>query len=696
MEKFLIAHDICGRMRVRLPYPVSFREADAIRWVLMRTEGVDDVKIMIRTADIVVFYHGDRERVIRALEGIDLSNQALIEKAPDSGLEISSRYWDKMVSAVAGRVLRWAFLPAGIRGVLALINSLPYIVKGVKALFSGKGLTVEVLDASALTAAIVTADFKTASSVSFLLKIGEILEEWTYKKSVSDLANSMALNVGKVWAVQPDGSSVETGIDEINVDDLIRVEVGSMIPLDGTVVTGEAMVNQAAMTGESVPVRKTAESTVYAGTVVEEGSLTIRVRTAMGETRYEKIIGMIEDSEKLKSEAQGRAENLADRLVPYTFAGALLTGLLTRNVTKAVSVLMVDYSCALKLSVPIAVLSGMREASSHHITVKGGKFLENIAKADTIIFDKTGTLTKATPTLKEVVVTDGRSETEMLRIAACLEEHFPHSMANAVVRGAEERGITHEEMHSKVEYIVAHGIASTIDGARVVIGSHHFVLEDEAIHVSERAQAILDSLSPYYSHLYLGINGKLTAVICIEDPLRAEVPDVVGMLKTAGVDKIVMMTGDSERTARAIAAKAGLSEYHAEVLPEDKARYVEAEKTLGRTVMMVGDGINDSPALSAADVGVAIAEGADIAREIADVTISEDDLYQLVVLKRLANRLMNRLTNNRRFIVGFNTAIIFGGVFGIFMPGLAAILHNSSTVGICLYNMTNVLKDDVA
>lgn len=693
MNTFVVAHQVPGRMRLRIDRSLSAEMAEAIRWVMIREKMVDDVKVILRTSDIIITYHGDDDAVLKVFEGIDLDDAELLEKAPDSGIALNAQYWDEMMSTILDRVFRRILFPVSIRNILSVISSLPYIAKGIKTLFT-KGLKVEVLDASALTAALLTHDYGTAGSVSFLLKIGEILEEWTYKKSVSDLANAMALNVHEVWREDADGNVESVSIDEVTAGEKLHVAMGTAIPLDGTVVSGEGMVNQAALTGESVPVRKKEGSTVYAGTVIEEGNLVIEVKNAVGQTRYEKITHMIEDSQKLKSDMQGKAETLADKLVPYTFGAAVLTGLLTRNVTKAVSVLMVDFSCALKLSTPIAVLSAMREAQNYHITVKGGSFIEKIAYADTLVFDKTGTLTKATPTVKKVAAVNGYNEEDMLRLSACLEEHFPHSMANAVVRAAQERGLKHDEMHSKVEYIVAHGIASAVNGKRVVIGSAHFVLEDEHIEVSDEARDVLDGLPKHYSKLYLGIDGKLAAIICIEDPLKEEVPEVIAELKKLGVKNLVMMTGDSRSTAEAIAEKAGLTEVHAEVLPEDKANYVKQAKENGHTVMMVGDGINDSPALSEADVGIAIAEGADIAREVADVTISQDDLHQLIVLRKLSTGLMKRLKHDHVFIIAFNSSIILGGIFGIFAPGLAAILHNSSTVAICLYNMKHVLKEE--
>ena len=591
-------------------------------------------------------------------------------------------------------VLRYAgklFVPYSIRAVWTAIKSVKYLKHGVQTLAKGR-LEVPVLDATAIGVSVFRGDMKTAGSIMFLLGIGEILEEWTHKKSVSDLARSMSLRVGKVW-LKTEGQEVLVDSSKVQAGDSVIVHMGNVIPFDGIVEAGEAMVNQASMTGESLPVHKVLDSYVYAGTVVEEGEITIRVKQTSGSTRYEKIVSMIEESEKLKSGLESKAEHLADRLVPYTLLGTGLVYLLTRNATRALSVLMVDFSCALKLAMPISVLSAIREAGSHHMTVKGGKFLEAVAAADTIVFDKTGTLTKARPTVKEVVPFNGRKEADMLRVAACLEEHFPHSMAKAVVKAAQDQNLEHEEMHSKVEYIVAHGIASTIQEKRVVIGSYHFVFEDENCVIPAGEQEKFDSLSPEISHLYLAIEGVLSAVIGIEDPLREEAPAVLAALKAAGITKTVMMTGDSERTAAAVAAKIGVDEYHAEVLPEDKANFIEAEKAAGRTVIMIGDGINDSPALSAADVGIAVSDGAEIAREIADITITADDLQELVTLKELSAGLMKRIHGNYRKIVGINTTLIVLGAMGILTPSTSALLHNMSTLGISLKSMENLLPE---
>lgn len=564
-------------------------------------------------------------------------------------------------------------------------------MQGVKTLAKRK-IEVPVLDATAISVSLIRGDYKTAGAVMFLLSMGEILEEWTHKKSVGDLARSLSLNIDKVWLVTDD-TEVQVSVAQIKEGDRIRVHMGAVIPFDGIVMEGEALVNQASLTGESLPVRKAAESPVYAGTVVEEGEITLLVKESTGSSKYEKIMTMIEDSEKLKSSLEGKAEHLADRLVPYTFLGTGLTLALTRNTVKALSVLMVDFSCALKLAMPLSVLSAIRESSAHDITVKGGKFLEAVAEADTIVFDKTGTLTKAQPTVVEVIPFDDRSPDELLRIAACLEEHFPHSMATAVVVEAMKRGLVHEELHTKVEYIVAHGISSTINDKKIIIGSHHFVFEDEGAVVPEDKKEQFEQLPEQYSHLYMAMDGKLVAVICIEDPLRVETAEVIRELKHLGIHKVVMMTGDSDRIAANIAQKAGVDAYYSEVLPEDKANFVEQEKKAGHKVIMVGDGINDSPALSAADVGIAISDGAEIAREIADVTIAADDLREIITLKKISNALMKRIDRNYKVIVGFNTALILFGVGGVLQPTMSALLHNTSTILISLKSMENLLEE---
>ena len=607
----------------------------------------------------------------------------------NSGRELNREYWDKLVNKVFLYGANKIFLPNPIRECITLTKSVKYLWNGVRTLVSRK-IEVPVLDATAIGVSVARNNMNTAGSIMFLLGIGEILEEWTHKKSVDDLARSMSLNVGKVWLCQGE-QDILVSTSDVKAGDLVRVHMGNIIPFDGTVVSGEAMVNQASLTGESIPVQKNAEGIVYAGTVLEEGELVIRVDQTNGSSRYEKIVTMIEESEKLKTSMESKASHLADKLVPYTLLGTGLTYALTRNATKALSVLMVDFSCALKLAMPISVLSAIREASLHNITVKGGKYLEAMAEADTIVFDKTGTLTKANPTVVEVVSFNGQDSDELLRIAACLEEHFPHSMAKAVVDAAAEKNLEHEEVHSEVEYIVALGISSMIDGQKVVIGSHHFVFEDEKCTVDPEKMGTFNSLPPEYSHLYMAINNRLAAVICIEDPLREEASAVIRSLKMAGIGKVVMMTGDSDRTAKAIAKKAGIDEYYSEVLPEDKANFVEKEKAKGRKVIMIGDGINDSPALSAADIGISISDGAEIAREIADVTIGADNLYEIVTLKALSNSLVKRIDKNYRFIVSFNAGLIVLGVAGIIPPTMSALLHNGSTLAIGMKSMENLL-----
>ena len=607
----------------------------------------------------------------------------------NSGRELNREYWDKLVNKVFLYGANKIFLPNPIRECITLTKSVKYLWNGVRTLASRK-IEVPVLDATAIGVSVARNNMNTAGSIMFLLGIGEILEEWTHKKSVDDLARSMSLNVGKVWLCQGE-QDILVSTSDVKAGDLVRVHMGNIIPFDGTVVSGEAMVNQASLTGESIPVQKNAEGIVYAGTVLEEGELVIRVDQTNGSSRYEKIVTMIEESEKLKTSMESKASHLADKLVPYTLLGTGLTYALTRNATKALSVLMVDFSCALKLAMPISVLSAIREASLHNITVKGGKYLEAMAEADTIVFDKTGTLTKANPTVVDVVSFNGQDSDELLRIAACLEEHFPHSMAKAVVDAAAEKNLEHEEVHSEVEYIVAHGISSMIDGQKVVIGSHHFVFEDEKCTVDPEKMGTFNSLPPEYSHLYMAINNRLAAVICIEDPLREEASAVIRSLKMAGIGKVVMMTGDSDRTAKAIAKKAGIDEYYSEVLPEDKANFVEKEKAKGRKVIMIGDGINDSPALSAADIGISISDGAEIAREIADVTIGADNLYEIVTLKALSNSLVKRIDKNYRFIVSFNAGLIVLGVAGIIPPTMSALLHNGSTLAIGMKSMENLL-----
>lgn len=689
--KFAIKHEMRGRIRVRLCQErMTFRQADLFSCYLMSFPDVTGVKIYERTAGAAVFYSGDRDILLERIRQFAYEDPVLCDLVPqDSGRALNQRYKEKLIQRITVKLLERLFLPMPARAVLVVIRSIHYISKGIRCLLKKK-LEVEVLDAVAIAVSIVRRDFSTASSVMFLLGIGELLEEWTHKRSVGDLARSMSLNIDKVWQ-QVDGTEVLVPISRIREGDLVAVHVGSVIPLDGIVVSGEAMVNQSSMTGESAPVKKDPDAYVYAGTAVEEGAITLCVKQASGSTRFERITRMIEESEKLKSTVEGKAATLADALVPWSLGGTVFAWMLTRNVTRALSVLMVDFSCALKLAMPLSVLSAMREASTYQVTVKGGTYLEAIAQADTVVFDKTGTLTKAKPVVADVVVFEGRDKNEMLRIAACLEEHFPHSMANAVVNESVRRGLVHEEMHSSVDYIVAHGIASYIGGERVIIGSHHFVFEDEDTVIPESGTEQYEALPLEYSHLYMAVGGRLAAVICIEDPLRDEAAEVVAALHQLGISKIVMMTGDSERTAGAIARRVGVDEYYSEVLPEDKAGFVEREKAQGRTVIMIGDGINDSPALSAANVGIAISEGAEIAREIADVTISEDALYQLVSLKRLSDALMTRVRKNYRFVIGFNLMLILLGVNGIITPAASALLHNTSTLFVSLKSMTNLL-----
>jgi len=689
--KFIIKHETKGRMRIHIcQYRMTCAQADTLLYFLHSQKYVTFAKVYERTGDAVITYVGDRTDILQKLQQFSYEKvSAPPELIQNSGRELNTAYQEKLVFRVVRRYLGKWVLPMPVRSCIVTIKSLKYLYHGVETLCRRK-LEVPVLDAAAIGVSILRNDFETAGSVMFLLGIGELLEEWTHKKSVEDLARTLSLQVGKVWLKQGE-QEVLVSASDISEGDQVVIHMGNLIPFDGVVAEGEAMVNQASLTGESVPVRKAAEASVYAGTVVEEGELTIQVKATGGSSRYEKIAAMIEETEKLKSALEGKAEHLADRLVPYTLGGTALTYLLTRNVTRALSVLMVDFSCALKLAMPISVLSAIREASLYHITVKGGKFLEAVAEADTIVFDKTGTLTKAKPTVARVVSFNGESPEELLRIAACMEEHFPHSMAKAVVDAAKERKLDHEEMHSKVEYVVAHGISTTIGGKKAVIGSYHFVFEDENCVIPEGKQELFASLPEEYSHLYLAMENELSAVICIEDPLRQEAEAVIHSLRKAGLSKIVMMTGDSERTAAAIAAKVGVDEYYSEVLPEDKAGFVEREKAAGRKVIMIGDGINDSPALSAADVGIAISDGAEIAREIADITIGADDLYQIVTLKCISDGLMKRIHKNYRMIVGFNTGLILLGVGGVIAPTTSALLHNTSTLVISLKSMQNLL-----
>lgn len=694
--KFYIKHESRGRIRIHLAQKrMSSVQAETLLYYLQNQNQVSFAKVYDRTGDAVICYEGERAAVIRMIqlfhyEEVELPT-GLLES---SGRALNNEYQEKLISKVIYHFGRKWLLPAPIRAIYTTVVSVKYIWKGIQTLAQGK-IEVPVLDATAIGVSMLRGDYGTAGSVMFLLGVGELLEEWTHKKSVGDLARSMSLNVGKVW-LKKDGQEILVPSEKIVAGDEIVVHMGNLIPFDGEVSNGEGMVNQASLTGESVPVRRTLGSVVYAGTVLEEGELTILVKQTGGSSRYEKITAMIEESEKLKSGLESKAEHLADRLVPYSLGGTALTYLLTRNATKALSILMVDFSCALKLAMPISVLSAIREANQHKITVKGGKFLEAVAEADTIVFDKTGTLTKAQPTVAEVVsFSETKSPDELLRIAACLEEHFPHSMAKAVVDAAKEKHLDHEEMHSKVEYIVAHGISTTINGEKAIIGSYHFVFEDENSIIPEGMEEKFRHLPEEYSHLYLALEGVLAAVICIEDPLRPEAVEIIRQLKKAGLKKIVMMTGDSERTAKAIAKKVGVDEYYAEVLPEDKANFVEKEKAEGRKVIMIGDGINDSPALSAADVGIAISEGAEIAREIADITVAADDLAEILVLRMLSNRLMKRIHKNYRFIVTFNAGLILLGVGGILQPTTSALLHNTSTLYIGLKSMGNLLDEPV-
>lgn len=689
--RFKIEHEIRGRVRLHICQKrMTCRQADQLEYFLTKLNGVISVKVVERNQDVVICYSDNREEMLRAIQRFSYEKAEAPESyLQNSGREMNGEYWEKMVNHVVLHYGKKIFPPLPVRTFLTTLKSVKYIWKGVRTLAKCR-IEVPVLDATAIGVSMLRGDFSTASSVMFLLGFGEILEDWTHKKSVDDLARSMSLNVSKVWLITED-SEVQVGTDEIKPGDRVRIHMGTVIPFDGIVTEGEAMVNEASLTGESMPVAKHESSYVYAGTVMEEGELTIRVKETSGSTKFEKIVTMIEETEKLKSAVESKAEHLADRLVPYTLAGTALTYALTRNVTKALSILMVDFSCALKLAMPISVLAAIREANAHHITVKGGKFLEAVAEADTIVFDKTGTLTKAQPTVVDVVSFNGDSKENLLRLAACMEEHFPHSMAKAVMDAAKERGLTHEEMHSKVEYIVAHGISTMVDGRKAIIGSHHFVFEDEKCTIPVGKEELFRNLPEEYSHLYLGIEGKLAAVICIEDPLRPEAPEVVKALRKAGFTQIVMMTGDSDRTAKAIATRVGVDKYYSEVLPEDKAKFVEEAKAQGRKVLMVGDGINDSPALSAADVGIAISDGAELAREIADITIGADDLSVMVTLKEISNGLMDKIHKNYRRIVGINGSLIALGVTGVIQPTMSALLHNTSTLLIGMDSMKSVL-----
>ena len=691
--KFKVLHNMRGRMRIHvMTNEMTDLQADKLEYDLAAQDMILTAKVYERTGDVVITYMGERQVLLSYLQTYCYKQMVEADETlARSGRAMNRKYWDKLVNRVVLRMGSKLFVPAPIRTGLVLVKSLSYIKKALSCVGRRK-IEVPLLDGIAITTSIVRGDYGTAGSVMFLLDLGEIMEEWTHKKSVDDLAKKMSLNVSKVW-LSVDGKEVLTDVSKIETGDCVTVHMGNVIPLDGVVKEGEGMVNQASLTGEAIPVAKKQGGYVYAGTVLEEGELLIEVKENSGTTKYEKIVAMIEETEKLKSTVESRAEHLADRLVPYTLAGTGLVYLLTRNVTKALSVLMVDFSCALKLSMPISVLSAMREAQSHGITVKGGKFLESMAEADTIVFDKTGTITKAQPVVSDVISFCDEEPDELLRIAACLEEHFPHSMAKAVVRAAMDKGLVHEENHSKVEYIVAHGISSRIQDKKVIIGSYHFVFEDEQCVIPQGKEELFESLSGECSHLYLAIDGVLAAVIAITDPIREEAPQVVSMLRKCGLSKIVMMTGDSERTAKVVAAKVGVDEYYSEVLPEDKASYVEKEHQAGRKVIMIGDGVNDSPALSAADVGIAICDGAEMAREIADITIAGNNLEELVTLKRLSNALVKRIHGNYRQIVGFNTGLILCGIGGVMQPATSALLHNTSTLAISVKSMKDLLND---
>jgi heavy metal translocating P-type ATPase len=689
--KFKIKHEIKGRLRIHvIQKKMTFQQADMLQYYLTRQDDVTSVKVWERTKDITIEYAGERKAILTILKQFSYEKaevpQAYLE---NSGRALNDEYWQKLVNKVLLRAGNRLFVPAPARAFITTVKSVRYLWKGIRTLAKRK-IEVPVLDATAIGVSVLRGDYDTASSVMFLLGIGELLEEWTHKKSVDDLARSMSLNIEKVWLLR-EHQQILVDADQIQTGDAIVVHMGNVIPFDGSVIEGEALVNQSTLTGESLPVRKTVDSYVYAGTVVEEGEVTLQVKETGGSGKFDRIVSMIEESEKLKSSLEGKAEHLADRLVPYTLLGTGLTYLLTGNTTKALSVLMVDFSCALKLAMPIAVLSAIREASNYDITVKGGKYLEAMAEADTIVFDKTGTLTKASPVVTDVISFNGQSKEELLRIAACLEEHFPHSMAKAVVNEARKKHLTHEEMHSKVEYVVAHGISSTIEGNKVIIGSYHFVFEDEGCRIPEGKQEEFDRIPGEYSQLYLAIEQELAAVICITDPIREEASAVITSLRGAGISKVVMMTGDNEKTAKVIADKVGVDEYYASVLPEDKAGFVEKEKASGRKVIMIGDGINDSPALSAADVGIAIRDGAQIAREIADVTIGADNLYEIATLKVISNLLMKRIKKDYQTIVGFNTGLIVLGVAGVLQPATSALMHNASTLFISLKSMENLI-----
>ena len=691
--KCKILHESRGRIRVHLMCNrMTLHDADILEYYMRNIDGVTSVKVYDRTQDAIILYKTERKNIIRALAKFSFKAKEAIELVPEhTSRQLHRDFEDRLIFTTVSHIATKLFLPVPIRTALTLFRSIKYIRKGLKALLSRK-LSVSVLDATAVSVSIIRGDFSTASSVMFMLNLGEILEDWTHKKSVADLASTMSLNVDKVW-LKTETCEVLVPIGDIQAGDKIVVRTGNMIPLDGKVISGEATVNQSSMTGESLPVVKTVGSYVYAGTVAEEGECVICVDKASGSGKYDRIVRMIEESEKLKSVAEDKASSLADKLVPYMLGGTILTYLLTRNVTKAMAVLMVDFSCALKLAMPIAVLSAMRESNDYNISVKGGRFLEAVANANTVVFDKTGTLTYATPKVAEIVTFGNHTENEMLRLAACLEEHYPHSMANAVVDEAKKRGLSHEEYHSEVKYVVAHGISSAVNNKKVIIGSYHFVFEDEGCSIPEGDEEKFHSLSPEYSHLYLCISGELAAVICIYDPLRSEAKDAIAALHKCGISKVVMMTGDNKKTAKAVAKIVGVDEYYAEVLPEDKADFIRSEKAKGRKVIMIGDGVNDSPALSEADAGIAINTGAAIAKEIADITIASENLFEIVTLRKLSEALMSRIHRNYRFIVSFNLMLIILGVSGVILPTTSALFHNMSTLGISLKSMTNLLEE---
>ena len=694
--KCKVLHRSKNRIRVHMFYRnMTLDEADVVEYYFRNIPEVKNVEVFDRTSDVIVEYRGNEKDIISAFSSFEMNNAKEMNLVPQHTTRTLNReYENKLVNTVCSHYIKKFFFPLPIRNILTVINSIKYIGLGLKALFTN-GLTVPVLDGTAVTVSMLQGKFSTSSSVMFMLKIGEIMEEWTHKKSVADLAGAMSLHIDKVW-LKTEDTEVLVNITDIVEGDQLVIRTGTLIPLDAKVISGEASVNQASITGESLPIVKKAGSYVYAGTVVEEGECVIQVDKLSGNSKYDRIMKMIEETEKLKSVSEDHASKLADHLVPYTFATTALTYLFTRNVTKALAVLMVDFSCALKLSIPISVLSAMREGNQYNMSIKGGKFLETVAKANTIVFDKTGTLTFATPKVAQIVTFNGTEESEMLRLAACLEEHYPHSIANAVVQEAKDRGLAHEEYHSKVEYVVAHGIMSKVNDQKVVIGSYHFVFEDEKCEIPESEMDKFNAISSEYSQLYLAISGKLSAVICISDPVRPEAKAAIEALHALGVDKIVMMTGDNKRTAEAVAKLVGVDEYHAEVLPDDKANYVLKEKEEGRTVIMIGDGINDSPALSAADVGIAINTGAAIAREIADITISSSDLFELVTLRQLSEKLIDRINLNYRTIIGFNSLLILGGIFGVLQPTTSALLHNASTLLISTKSMTNLLDEEEA